>query len=415
MCLESFFFFNDTATTEIYTLSLHDALPIDRGVDAVARKQPREPRERGHRGREGHRRRSRLGARPRVELDVRPAREVVVGAVGERDDEGPGALLGELVHEAHDLGALPGLAHDDGEGPRVQDRPAEVQHLRGVDQQRRDTAGGQVVHRRVAGVVGAAHAGEHDRPSRLARLPDPFELVALVHQGRGRPSHRVGLTGDLAEEAIGQAFERSHDLESTAVAETGAVESARPVCGSKKWNLRGSIDSRIGVPGPLEVRGSTRAQKTARSSASSGISPSPSCSDAASVSSVSTGAASTRNRTLTSDPRSSVTSAMTVMVGRLDPDQTAASSRSAGRIPRITSPPWMPVRSRSPGTGISNPANLTTPSPTAAPTRFMGGEPMNAATNRFAGCWYRRCGVSTCCSTPSRRTATRSPSVIAST
>src|SRR6266481_7490280 len=27
-----FFFFNDTATTEIYTLSLHDALPISRSV-----------------------------------------------------------------------------------------------------------------------------------------------------------------------------------------------------------------------------------------------------------------------------------------------------------------------------------------------------------------------------------------------
>src|SRR5436853_3443336 len=27
----SFFFFNDTATTEIYTLSLHDALPISAG------------------------------------------------------------------------------------------------------------------------------------------------------------------------------------------------------------------------------------------------------------------------------------------------------------------------------------------------------------------------------------------------
>src|SRR2546422_2268785 len=27
-CGSSFFFFNDTATTEIYTLSLHDALPI---------------------------------------------------------------------------------------------------------------------------------------------------------------------------------------------------------------------------------------------------------------------------------------------------------------------------------------------------------------------------------------------------
>src|SRR5215208_7915105 len=29
-----FFFFNDTATTEIYTLSLHDALPISRGPSA---------------------------------------------------------------------------------------------------------------------------------------------------------------------------------------------------------------------------------------------------------------------------------------------------------------------------------------------------------------------------------------------
>ena len=29
----SFFFFNDTATTEIYTLSLHDALPISTKAD----------------------------------------------------------------------------------------------------------------------------------------------------------------------------------------------------------------------------------------------------------------------------------------------------------------------------------------------------------------------------------------------
>ena len=28
--MELFFFFNDTATTEIYTLSLHDALPISK-------------------------------------------------------------------------------------------------------------------------------------------------------------------------------------------------------------------------------------------------------------------------------------------------------------------------------------------------------------------------------------------------
>src|SRR2546430_9518090 len=31
-----FFFFNDTATTEIYTLSLHDALPISRTRDVRA-------------------------------------------------------------------------------------------------------------------------------------------------------------------------------------------------------------------------------------------------------------------------------------------------------------------------------------------------------------------------------------------
>ena len=29
-----FFFFNDTATTEIYTLSLHDALPISNQVNS---------------------------------------------------------------------------------------------------------------------------------------------------------------------------------------------------------------------------------------------------------------------------------------------------------------------------------------------------------------------------------------------
>src|SRR5689334_3596161 len=39
----SFFFFNDAATTEIYTLSLHDALPICLVVDAFARYRIQEP------------------------------------------------------------------------------------------------------------------------------------------------------------------------------------------------------------------------------------------------------------------------------------------------------------------------------------------------------------------------------------
>src|SRR3712207_8136167 len=41
------FFFNDTATTEIYTLSLHDALPIFDEVERlVAREVPRPERPR---------------------------------------------------------------------------------------------------------------------------------------------------------------------------------------------------------------------------------------------------------------------------------------------------------------------------------------------------------------------------------
>src|SRR5258708_28450562 len=35
-----FFFFNDTATTEIYTLSLHDALPISSAIAAASMTQP---------------------------------------------------------------------------------------------------------------------------------------------------------------------------------------------------------------------------------------------------------------------------------------------------------------------------------------------------------------------------------------
>src|SRR2546426_6814778 len=36
-----FFFFNDTATTEIYTLSLHDALPISRSSETWAPRSSR--------------------------------------------------------------------------------------------------------------------------------------------------------------------------------------------------------------------------------------------------------------------------------------------------------------------------------------------------------------------------------------
>src|SRR3712207_7684086 len=42
-----FFFFNDTATTEIYTLSLHDALPIFAGLnESIKRMVPLDGRHR---------------------------------------------------------------------------------------------------------------------------------------------------------------------------------------------------------------------------------------------------------------------------------------------------------------------------------------------------------------------------------
>src|SRR5574340_1706119 len=44
LILTCLFFFNDTATTEIYTLSLHDALPIYRTWWSPARRSPRRTR-----------------------------------------------------------------------------------------------------------------------------------------------------------------------------------------------------------------------------------------------------------------------------------------------------------------------------------------------------------------------------------
>src|SRR5258706_9621982 len=43
----AFFFFNDTATTEIYTLSLHDALPISQSGSGSTRRHGRSGTGRG--------------------------------------------------------------------------------------------------------------------------------------------------------------------------------------------------------------------------------------------------------------------------------------------------------------------------------------------------------------------------------
>src|SRR3712207_8471701 len=41
-----FCFFNDTATTEIYTLSLHDALPISKNAPCPSERMPQKPQTR---------------------------------------------------------------------------------------------------------------------------------------------------------------------------------------------------------------------------------------------------------------------------------------------------------------------------------------------------------------------------------
>src|SRR2546430_14401323 len=63
-----FFFFNDTATTEIYTLSLHDALPIS-GAEPAHRRRARRDDRQDPPGRAGARR-----ARPRRHLDRKSTR-----------------------------------------------------------------------------------------------------------------------------------------------------------------------------------------------------------------------------------------------------------------------------------------------------------------------------------------------------
>src|SRR3712207_8357014 len=79
-----FFFFNDTATTEIYTLSLHDALPIFNVAGRVYRRAERRPRST-----HGWRRRAALGVvlRRRHRIQAARYRDRVQGLAPERRSE----------------------------------------------------------------------------------------------------------------------------------------------------------------------------------------------------------------------------------------------------------------------------------------------------------------------------------------
>src|SRR3712207_350123 len=70
----NFFFFNDTATTEIYTLSLHDALPIHQ--------QPRRPRH--------------PCATGRPDTAARTCRRVMEESIGRRDQPVAGSMTADI-------------------------------------------------------------------------------------------------------------------------------------------------------------------------------------------------------------------------------------------------------------------------------------------------------------------------------
>ncbi len=103
------------------------------------------------------------------------------------------------------------------------------------------------------------------------------------------------------------------------------------------------------------------------------------------MSSVSTGAASIGKKTTTSAPRFSSTVTWPSIDHEVDSPPFSTSVKCSGRTPRITRRGSFCASAPSSVSGSEKPAKRSDPSETSASTRFIDGEPMNAATNRFAG------------------------------
>ena len=90
-------------------------------------------------------------------------------------------------------------------------------------------------------------------------------------------------------------------------------------------------------------------------------------------------------------------------------------ARVARRARQRSHPRRAPRRRAAQGAGPALPATVTRVADDLPVTVFIGGLPMNRATNRLAGRSYTSCGGPTCWSRPSFMIAMRSPIVIAST
>src|SRR6267143_6376065 len=196
-----FFFFNDTATTEIYTLSLHDALPILGGEQDFAREID-AGNEVADQAAAGHHRRFLLIRRPsrqqdgrrmaagrdlvgqrhgqesRCEPEPRVKADVLRGPRHRLETEGRDAAVDEPVRRrAHDrlpdTGALPVRAHGERTHPPFD--PRLVRHV-----ERRDVAVLVAPHHRA--LAGIEQRVAPDQRIQL-RDADADEAVAAIAIG----------------------------------------------------------------------------------------------------------------------------------------------------------------------------------------------------------------------------------------
>src|SRR6266700_6236321 len=206
-----FFFFNDTATTEIYTLSLHDALPISRPDQPVHRRRraPAAPVRLDAADQRGFPRRPGLRVRHVVAAVPDHAR-VRVPRHRQEPERGPGgghergAFLGAGDADRRRAGRAGGFGGDPGH--RIQPQLPDLRHLRlrrdhgrvaGPGPAARGGARGAAVRRvsrRRAADAGPdqhlrgnrAGTGGADRAVRRGAAADPGDLPATRGPGRGR-------------------------------------------------------------------------------------------------------------------------------------------------------------------------------------------------------------------------------------
>ncbi len=178
------------------------AEPVNHRDRRCTRDHASDRRHRDQRPRERHGGGARLGPDPGVEGDVgHPAQRVhVTVRDGDHDGRGCGVAVDGLQRPDH-LRALTGLAHGDQQRGRPDHAGPEVEQFGGVQHHGGDARPSELGDGRVAGVVGAAHPGEHHGSVR-GECRDVGERRWLVREPLGRPPQRIGLPRDLRDEWV---------------------------------------------------------------------------------------------------------------------------------------------------------------------------------------------------------------------